>query len=60
MIVNAVMGAVGAVGVAFYVRFLLALCKESKRGVFGYWVRLRLGSDEDELVEPQQSFRRVA
>ncbi len=60
MIVNAVMVAVGGVSIGFYVRFLLALCKESRGGVFGYWVRLRHRTDEDELVEPQQSFRRVA
>jgi hypothetical protein len=60
MIVNVVMATVGAIGVGFYLRFLLALCKESKRTVIGYWVRLRRRSDEDGLVEPQQSLTRVA
>ena len=57
---NAVMVTMGAVAVGFYVRFLLALCKESRRSVIGYWVRLRRASNEDELVEPQQSLRPVA
>jgi hypothetical protein len=45
-------------GIAFYVRFLIALCKECKPHSVGYWVRLRLGSDEDTIAEvPEQ--RRV-
>lgn len=60
MMVNAVMVTVGAVGVVFYLRFLLALCKECKGSVIGYWVRLRRRPDEDELVGRQQSLRRVA
>jgi hypothetical protein len=58
--VNAVIVTVGVVAVGFYLRFLLALCKESRGSVIGYWVRLRCGSDEDELVEPQRSLRPVA
>jgi hypothetical protein len=41
-------------GIAFYVRFLVALCKECKPRSIGYWVRLRLGSDEDKVAEPQE------
>ena len=40
--------------VAFYVRFLVALCKESKPRSTGYWVRLRLGSRENTIVEMQE------
>jgi hypothetical protein len=38
-------------GVAFYVRFLVALWKERKTLSSGYWMRLRLGSGENSLVE---------
>ncbi len=41
MLVSNVMAIVGAVGVGFYLRFLLALCTDCKRGMIGYWVRLR-------------------
>lgn len=42
-------------GVAFYVRFLVALCKECKPRHIGYWVRLRLDSGEHMIAELQQS-----
>ncbi len=38
-------------GIAFYVRFLIALCKERKPRASGYWVRLRLGSGEGTIAE---------
>jgi hypothetical protein len=38
-------------GIAFYMRFLVALCKESKSRSSGYWVRLRLGSGEGTVAE---------
>jgi len=41
-------------GIAFYVRFLVALCKECTPRRIGYWVRLRLGSGEDAIAELQQ------
>lgn len=37
--------------VALCVRFLAGLCREGKPRRGGCWVRLRLGSDEDALVE---------
>jgi hypothetical protein len=41
--------------VAFYVRFLMALWKESKPRSSGYWVRLTLGSGEPTIAElPKQ------
>jgi hypothetical protein len=46
-------------GVAFYVRFLVALCKESKLRRNGYWLRLRLGSREATILELQRSERSV-
>jgi len=50
-------------GIAFYVRFLAALCKECKPRRIGYWVRLRLGSGEDtiaELLERKKPVTRAA
>ena len=42
-------------GIAFYVRFLVALWKERTPRSSGYWVRLRLGSGEPTLSElPKQ------
>jgi hypothetical protein len=38
-------------GVAFYVRFLVALWRERETLSSGYWVRLRLSSAEDSIVE---------
>jgi len=51
MAVILAMTVLGAAGIAFYLRFLVALCGESKPHVGGYWVRLRLESDEDLIVE---------
>jgi hypothetical protein len=47
-------------GVAFYLRFLVALCSECKPRPIGYWVRLRLASGEDTIAERQESEQRVA
>jgi len=50
-------------GVAFYVRFLVALCKERKPGSSGYWVRLRVGNGEAtiaELPERKETLTRAA
>ena len=41
-------------GIAFYVRFLVALCNECKPRSVGYWVRLRLNSGEDTIAELQE------
>jgi hypothetical protein len=38
-------------GIAFYLRFLVALCKESTPRSSGYWVRLRFGSGEGTIAE---------
>ena len=40
--------------IAFYVRFLVALRNEFRPRSSGYWVRLRLASDEDTVAEPQE------
>ena len=46
MLVIPAMTVLCTAGVAFYVRFLVALCKECKLRRSGYWLRLRLGSRE--------------
>jgi hypothetical protein len=60
MIVKTVMIVVCTAGVAFYVRFLMALCKESKSRSTGYWVRLRLSSAGDAITELQERKKPVA
>jgi hypothetical protein len=51
MFLKSVMTLLCTASVAFYVRFLAALCKESKPRPSGYWVRLRLGSGEGTIAE---------
>lgn len=51
MLVMPMMTALCTAGVAFYVRFLVALCKECKPRRIGYWVRLRLGSGKNSIAE---------
>jgi hypothetical protein len=41
-------------GIAFYVRFLVALCEVLTPRRIGSWVRLRLGSGENAIAELQQ------
>jgi hypothetical protein len=53
MIVNTVMIVLCTAAVAFYARFLMALCKESRSRSTGYWVRLRLSPPEDAIAELQ-------
>ena len=51
MLVNAAMAMMSVAAVGFYLRFLVALFKEYAHQVSGYWVRLRLSSREDKVVE---------
>jgi hypothetical protein len=41
-------------GIAFYVRFLVALNNECMPRLIGYWVRLRLGARENAIAELQE------
>ena len=50
MFVKTAMTMLCTAGLVFYVRFLVALCKECKPRSIGYWVRLRLGSGEDAIA----------
>ena len=59
MFVMPVMTVLCTAGIAFYVRFLVALCKECKPRRIGYWVRLRLGSGEDTIAELQQTLKKI-
>ncbi len=54
MFVTGVMTVLCTAGIAFYVRFLVALCKECKPRRIGYWVRLRLSSGENAIAKLQQ------
>jgi hypothetical protein len=51
MFVKAVMTVLCTAGVAFYVRFLVALWNECEPRSTGYWVRLRLSSGEGTITE---------
>jgi hypothetical protein len=51
MLVTGAITVLCAAGVAFYARFLVALCKECKPR--RYWVRLRLGTGESVIAELQ-------
>jgi hypothetical protein len=51
MFVTGLMTVLCAAGIAFYVRFLVALCQECKPRRIDYWVRLRLGSGENATAE---------
>ncbi len=46
-----------AAAIAFYVRFLVALCTECKPRLIGYWVRLRLGSGTETLSKLEKRER---
>jgi hypothetical protein len=54
MLVTGLVTLLCTAGVAFYVRFLVALCKECKPRRIGYWVRVRLGSGENAISELQE------
>jgi hypothetical protein len=65
MILMAAIAAVCVGSVAFYVRFLFALCKESRRHWISYLVRLEPESEYEEIAvyeEPaaSDSMRRAA
>jgi len=54
MVVTAVWTVLCTAGIAFYVRFLVALCRGCKPRLTGHWARLGRSSGEDALAEPQQ------
>jgi hypothetical protein len=51
MFIKTVIALLCLAGIVFYVRFLVALGKQSKPRSSGYWVRLRLGSGEGTVAE---------
>lgn len=53
MVATTIVTVLCAAGIAFFARFMIALGKECKPGVSGYWVRLRLGTGDGELMELQ-------
>ena len=54
MLVSALMTVLCTAGIGFYARFLVAICKERKPPLSGYWVRLRPVSRAEPLVELQE------
>jgi hypothetical protein len=54
MFVTAAITLVCTAGLSFYVRFLVALCKECRPHRIGYWVRLRLNTPEGEVAGRQE------
>ena len=63
MFVTAAMTVLCTAGIAFYVRFLVALYKECKPRRIDFWVRMRLVSGEHaigELQERKKLFHRAA
>ncbi len=56
MPVTFALAVVGAGGIVFYIRFLVALSRERKghKWIGGHWIRLRLKSDEDPILERRE------
>jgi hypothetical protein len=44
-------------GISFYVRFLVALCRECKTRRIGYWVRVQPGSGEESIPDLRERER---
>jgi hypothetical protein len=59
MVVLTVWTVLCTAGIAFYLRFLVALCKECNPRLIGHWARLRSGGGEDILGGPQVRTRPV-
>ena len=57
MVVTALWTVLCTAGIAFYLRFFVALSKECKPRLTGHWVRVRLGSGEHASAEPQERKR---
>jgi len=63
MVLMAVMTAVCTASIAFYVRFLVALCKECKRSWIAYLVRLEREGNDCTVLQPKavkRSFHKAA
>jgi hypothetical protein len=54
MFVTAAITLVCTAGISFYVRFLVALCKECRPHRIGHWVRLRLNTAEEKIAGRQE------
>jgi hypothetical protein len=59
MFLNVAMTILCVAAVVFYMRFVLALFKECRVHLTGYWLRLRVDSSEDNMVEMQQCTKPV-
>ena len=54
MVATVVMTLLCTAGIGFYARFLVALSKEQKPRLSGYWVRLRLGSGGRAIADSRE------
>ena len=54
MFVRGLLTVLCTAGIAFYLRFLVVLGRESTPRRISYWARLRLGSGENAIAELQQ------
>jgi hypothetical protein len=54
MFVTAAITLVCTAGISFYVRFLVALCRECRPHRIGHWVRLRLNTAEEKIAGRQE------
>ncbi len=57
MFVSVAMTVLCMSAVAFYIRVLFALFKESQAHLIGYWLRLRPGSGVGTIVEMQERIK---
>lgn len=54
MVVTAIVTTLCTAGIAFYLRFLVALCKEYRLHWIGYLVRLHVDSNENMVSASQE------
>jgi len=59
MFVKTAMIVLCTAGTVFYLRFLVALCLESKPRSTGDWLRLRIGSGEATIAERPERKKQV-
>ena len=61
MLAKTVLATVGITSIAFYSRFLFALCKDCKKARHGgYWMKLRVLPKSPPVVQEQKTISRAA
>lgn len=59
MLIVAIMSLLCAGGIAFYARFMLALYRECKPQLIGYWVRLHTHRQQLPVAEGEEQRREL-